>query len=844
MFGFPVNLQDSGVQKLTNDADNGFPKIQQREIFYSVRDGSYTDQGIWQTASGRVGLLPTINDDVYIRHDVGIFGLENTYRVNNLNISNRLSIRPNIGSVISIEVYSSLNGNGILDIAAISSGAYLKLYGDNNFVQTIVQNAGSTIDYAKNGNQSLMDIQYQNLYFSGRGIKTPKNNLVVLNEFRMIGTSQFLELSYFDLSVFGSTAINSGNLLTKSHFGNVLFAGGVNIGTITPKIDFSQGNPNVECRGGIFTGVSNGGDEIKTGTGTWRFTTNNQSITSWNYSINWDAPILIDNITLTLQGQAGAEGGLTINAPINGTTGSSQLLMGATGVLYFNTLSSVASMTTGIWNFTTNVNTIGYTGNYTATIPSYFTTFRNLTIAGTGTKSFGVNTTINSSLFVFSGGTLDFSSYNVDVIGTTTIGATTTIRTGTINKTGPGNVIFRGELILSNSAQPKLDFSGGNPSVELRGGISYGNGNDPLNTGTGTWTFTTNNQSIYHSSGSGPVVTFNCPILISGAITLSNLTNGVSPSVVLFNNSVNGNNASSTFVNRHVIYLNNASTALLMTTGIFDITSFANEVRYTFTGNYTIPYSEFSSLSVSATGTKTLSVNTTLSGNLFVSSAGILEASTFNLSVTGTTTTQSAGSLSKNGAGNLLFVGLLFSSVNFTGNPSVELRGGMSYGNQTINTGTGTWTFTTNNQTLANVVGNAYTPTFSCSILISGITLTTTNDAFAQTLIIAGVLNGTNGSSIFRMGTGNTPIVNYQSATQPMATGILDTSTNLNTWIYGNANQDIKGLPTTSPKQVYRNLTLNGGGTKTLQGFVSVLNTYTLTSPATLANNGFTLTNP
>jgi hypothetical protein len=77
-----------------------------------------------------------------------------------------------------------------------------------------------------------------------------------------------------------------------------------------------------------------------------------------------------------------------------------------------------------------------------------------------------------------------------------------------------------------------------------------------------------------------------------------------------------------------------------------------------------------------------------------------------------------------------------------------------------------------------------------------------------------------------------------------MATGILNTSTNLNTFIYGNANQDIKGGPTTGAKQVYRNLTLNGGGTKTLQGFVSVLNTYTLTSPATLANNGFTLTNP
>ena len=77
-----------------------------------------------------------------------------------------------------------------------------------------------------------------------------------------------------------------------------------------------------------------------------------------------------------------------------------------------------------------------------------------------------------------------------------------------------------------------------------------------------------------------------------------------------------------------------------------------------------------------------------------------------------------------------------------------------------------------------------------------------------------------------------------------MATGVLDTSTNANTWIYGLNNQDIKGSATISPKQEYRNLTLNGTGVKTLQGYVSVLNTYTLTAPATLANNGFTLTNP
>jgi hypothetical protein len=864
MFGFPINLQDSNVKKFTNDADNGFPGIQQREIFYSIKDGNWNDQTIWQTASGRVGKLPTQNDDVYIRNVVtytsNAFG-------NNIYISNTLN---GIGGGVALYVnnlFSSPNSNYLVESTQLRinknvycSGIVSVTFGSvhysgtnsdySNFITQFNPGSGGFY-YETNIDQNFIKgiTTYYNLNISGGTYKNLTSNTIVNGTITLNGNNGFpvFECLSYDLQVGGSFIQNYGPTFSKSGPGNLLFIGQYQCYGVA---NIFNGNPNVEFRGGCY--LSNINTTFYTGTGTWSFTTNNQSLTL-NYTIEtFDANIVIGpGITLTMDSNTGGGGtthGARLNSTINGSNGTSKLIVGGGAYggtnLYFNTAISVPSMTTGIVDFTTYANTIHYSGNYSATMPSNFSSLHSLTITGTGTKSFGVNTTINSSLFVYSGGTLDFSIYNVDVIGTTTIGATTTDRTGTINKTGAGNVIFRGELIFSNSAQPKLNFSGGNPSVELRGGISYGNGNDPLNTGTGTWTFTTNNQSIYHSSGSGPTIIFNCPILISGAITLTNATNGTSPSAMLLNNSVNGNNVNSKFTNRHILYLNNASFASLMTTGIFDITTNANSLYYTFAGNYTIPYTSFSTLGVSASGTKTLSGNTTLTGDLFVSSSGILEASIYNLSVTGTTTSSSGGSLSKNASGNILFIGLLSSNINFTGNPSVELRGGMTFGNNTINTGTGTFTFSTNNQTLTNNVGNPYTPTFSCSILISGITLTTTNNSFAQTIIISGVLNGTNGSSIFRMGTGNTPIVNYQNATQPMATGILDTSTNLNTWIYGSGNQDIKGLPTTSPKQVYRNLTLNGGGTKTLQGYVSVLNTYTLTSPATLANNGFTLTNP
>jgi filamentous hemagglutinin family protein len=284
-----------------------------------------------------------------------------------------------------------------------------------------------------------------------------------------------------------------------------------------------------------------------------------------------------------------------------------------------------------------------------------------------------------------------------------------------------------------------------------------------------------------------------------------------------------------------------------MTTGILDITSFRNAIGYGFNGSHTLPYTTYYTLLIEGTGTKTISGNTTLNGGLGIGS-GTLELSTFNLIVNGETS-QYLGTFSKNGSGNILFVGkytiqdMSGAVVNFTGNPTIEFRNGFNIGNNyhTFDFGTGLISFTTNNQEFRST--SALTYTFNNNVLISGaITLTWNLVAQGNPLLLNGSINGDNANSKLLMNTNG--IIVYRNATQPMATGILDTSTNANTWIYGNANQDIKGGPTTGAKQVYRNLTLNGGGTKTLQGYVSVLNTYTLTSPATLANNGFTLTNP
>jgi hypothetical protein len=869
MFGFPVNLQDSGVQKFTNDADSGFPKIQQMEIFYSVKDGSWSDSTTWQTASGRVGKLPGQFDDVYVRHSVSVV---DTTTINNCYISKELffaagsrtlTINRNLfvsgilslnGNNTSVIVFGSINCIGTLSMTGNSS--LLRLYSEFNYINPdlFVPGVGD-IQYNRVGNQPILPLSYNRLSINGSGTKPLSKDTTILSNLSVdsnngFGVSTELQLIFdlgdYDFSVNGTTLIANSATIVRPTSKSILFVGvvafqGGGLGNnIFGSFNFF-GNPNVEFRGGISN--NNANVILNTGTGTFSFTTNNQTIATSSSNVIFGCKMSIANgIILTITGT----GGIGLNDFINGSNSLSKLTNSST--INFRTQTAAEnSMTTGIVDFTTNTNTIGYTGNYTATIPSYFPTFHNLTISGTGTKTLSVNTTLNGNLSVSSSGNLQLSTYNFVVTGTTSLAQPAGIYP--LQKSGSGNVTFIGNVISNTTDGWMLDFSSGNPNVEFRNGISPRR--TPLiglKTGTGTWTFTTNNQSILENADSS-IINCDCQVIISGAISLT-LGNNIQNFEFRINNSLNGNNASSTLINK--TYLVNYTNTLLMSTGVLDITTFTSSViGFLYSGNMNIPYTTFQGLTIGGTGIKS-AIGNIICNNTLRCNGGSFELGTYNLTCNASML-NGGGILTKSGSGNVLFVGLLQPSVGLplldfsVGNPNVECRGGINL-NRSGNSGgfkpgTGTYTFSTNNQNLYDGAGSVTSITFN-NIVISG-AITLNNSGFP--LVIDGVLNGDNANSKFLMGvvTGGVGTrVTYRNATQPMVTGILDTSTNDNTWVYGNANQDIKGGPTTLAKQVYRNLTLNGGGTKTLQGYVSVLNTYTLTSPATLNNNGYTLTNP
>ncbi len=288
MFGFPVNLQDSGIQKMTNDADSGFPKIQQREIFYSVKNGLWGDSDTWQTASGRVGKIPTINDDVYIRNEVEL-NTGNSFCYN-LYVAQNAILNTGAFTNKNISIYGDLKSSGL--IKATTNLCTFYLYGINNFVNNFTEQIAGylTIYYIRQGDQPMMNLLLNTLV-GGAGTKYLTSN-TILKSFTNGGTFDARE---FDLTIDGGTGLQSSNFY-KTGPGKLLFIGNVSFSN-NGKFVLS-GNPSVEFRGGI----SASGQFIvfDSGSTEWAFTTNNQTISATWFEGNYmNCPVVLKNgITL------------------------------------------------------------------------------------------------------------------------------------------------------------------------------------------------------------------------------------------------------------------------------------------------------------------------------------------------------------------------------------------------------------------------------------------------------------------------------------------------------------------------------------------------------------------
>ena len=479
-----------------------------------------------------------------------------------------------------------------------------------------------------------------------------------------------------------------------------------------------------------------------------------------------------------------------------------------------------ANFVTG--NSTSNI-TINYTSPFNFAIPAV--NYYNLQIGGGNTKSTAADLNASGLLTVDAGTTFELGSYNATVKDLS-IGGTLSKNSssGYFTVTNSNNSNLFGTVNFTGS--PTINWSGNINSTDLRGGVNFG---------TGTFNILTNSNWSFYSAGNDPASIGACNFIIASGVTLT-LTGAAA---WLNNGTVNGVDGTSV-LNISTSYCFGNSNPV-MATGVFN---------YNFSGTSSIFSSGITSVPGLAyynfnlySGTATLIGDTTVSNILTIQ--GILQLSTFNFTSSGTTIF--SGSILKSGSGTVNFNVLTNSNstgsidfsignpvVNISGDVSGDSRSGLNFGINPINIiqsiTWGTW-----------ASGNTPLPTNISYLIASGKTLT--NIGINNTtggIQTTGTINGADNTAIFD----NRSICNYQNPQQPMQTGKLYFNQATNTFDYQlSGNQDI-GVPSDPTSPGYYNLTLSGSGSKTLVDNISVKDTYTLTSPATLNSNGFALTNP
>ena len=454
--------------------------------------------------------------------------------------------------------------------------------------------------------------------------------------------------------------------------------------------------------------------------------------------------------------------------------------------------------------FATNYTNLILSGSGTKTLQTGTTTIGgNLTLSGTATATTVVGLTVSGNLSVGDGTTFTAAGFGLTVTGTTTVGGGTsgnlTISSATGTKLFTGLVTVATGATWSNS---------GNSALEFRGGITS---TPSFTGGSGVHTFSTNAQAL---SG-----TFTIPSVTVTGVTLTN------------NNSLTVNTALSG--TGGITQASNATLNIGGTSGITTLTATASGNTVNYSGAAQTVYAgNYSNLTLSGSGAKTLQSGTTtiggnltlsgtatattvvgltVSGNLSVGDGTTFTAAGFGLTVTGTTTVGggASGNLTiSSSTGTKLFTGLVTIGTGATwsnsGNSALEFRGGITT-TPSFTGGTGVHTFTTNAQSL--------TGTFTIpSVTVTGIALTnnstlTTNTALAGTGSITQAASATLNiggtaslASITASNTGNT--VNYTGSSQNIIPG---------TYLNLTINQSSGNASLTGATTVNNQLTLTAG---------------------------------
>ena len=724
--------------------------------------GSITNTGTIQ-ASGSVSLD---YDDPEIGgrfiYDGGAQNIaEAEYEILQLSIGNTKTLTGDV--TISNELIVDSN-------VTLSADSY-KLEIEDTWTHSGTFTAGTgTVDYT-GAAQDVAEVTYNNLTLSGDGIKALTGNITIEGNL-LINADTSINMANNDITANGDWTNSGSNLgTTTASFGLVTFSGGdqtINLngtdtfGAVT--IGGTTGTKTVSGSNllgkGIFT--VNSGATLTLGTA--------NIIVDDYITVNSGATVNV-GAGRYFKADKSSSGTFTMAGTLNntghvvsdGTFDASGGTIDNTGNLY------LGGSVTDLGTLSETKGSVIYYNSGTGTQTVFGDIYHNLYIGngwGTPDGVLGGDVTVSGILTVASGASLDTETHDITVSGISTIsGGLTVSDSGTFNAIGDfnataGSVTFAtaadgtgGTLELAGTSNNLGTFSAGNGTVEYAGTaaqniLSETYYNLIVSSGTKTLTdgLTVNNDLTINSSATLDTSVTNYSINIGGDWTNSGTFNNHDAGTVEFDGTVEQT-------------IDNSSG----------------------TG-------DFYDLTLSGTGTKTMSSALVVTHDLSVSGGATLAA--IDLTVSGTGSVSNSGTIKASGSVDITSTGTIGGTFEYDGTTATQaIDTGNAYSTLKLSSGEKTASSTlTVNDTL--------------ELVAADVTLDVEN------LSVAGTGTITNSGIIKASGT----------VTIPATVG--------GTFEYDGTNaQDIIGA-------TYNNLTISGTGTKTIQSLVDVTvnETFNLTS--------------
>ncbi|MEI6678011.1 MAG: cadherin-like domain-containing protein, partial [Mariniphaga sp.] len=836
----------------------------------------------------------------------------------------------------------------------VSSTGTLSVFGAITKTGTITLSTGSNVNYA-GASQTVIAMSYANLQLTGSGTKTLTTSTTFGGDLTLGGTASATTVEATTIggnltvgtgTTFATGGTNSTNTLTANgttsvtgtltlaNTGNKTFSNNVTINS--GGVWNETGNSAINFSGNL----TNNATTFTSNSGTHTFSGTSKTISG---STTTSIP------SLAITGTATNSGTLTVGTAL---TGAGTLTNSATGTLNIGGTSTITALTS-----TAVGNTVNYTGGTQTVKP---TTYDNLTLSGTNTKTITGLSTINGN-FTTSGTISVTATTTLTIGGNVTLGTGTTFIAGSFTHNIGGDWANNGATFTSTGSTINFNKSGAQ-SIGGSAAIAF---NNITLSGSGTKSFSKAATISGNLTINGTIANLNTFNLASATLTYgatpqsamgdtygsttSSATNksdtyfsgsgiltvGISctPGTWLGTTSTDWNIASNwcggvptastnvvipNVTNKPTIgaaggLCNNItinSSAILTITGSNTLIVSGNWANSgTFTGNtstvnfngttQSIGAGPFYNLTLSGTGTKTLGAATTANGALAINSgvtlatanngltlggnfvnSGTFTGGSSSITITGTTaqsigvfTTTGTITISKN-SGTATFTGSTSgNALTFSGtspeiaiNGTLAISGAVTLNNSTTNraatiSGSGTLTCASvaignNTTTGTGTFTHTLTSTIANFTVSSGLTITSKSSSSATklangvfnigsgTVSVTGTVttvNGTSNVSSLSMASG------AQSGTLILGGGTPFTlsGTGTNTITLAGTTTTVKynngGAQTVLPA-IYTNLTLAGSGSKTtasvtVNGILSMEGTATASAAPTYGSS-------